>query len=40
VDEIAAEESIPSGDSIAAELTKYLRDRENGTDDDDVARDQ
>jgi len=40
VDEIAAEESIPSGDSIAAELTKYLRERENGTDDDDVARDQ
>src|SRR6476646_9984022 len=40
VDEIAAEESIPSGDSIAAELTRYLRERENGTDDDDVARDQ
>jgi predicted ATP-grasp superfamily ATP-dependent carboligase len=40
VDEIAVEESIPSGDSIAAELTKYLRERENGTDDDNVARDQ
>ncbi len=40
VDEIAAEESIPSGESIAAELTRYLRERENGTDDDDVARDQ
>src|SRR6476660_4807506 len=40
VDEIAAEESIPSGESIAAELTRYLRERENGKDDDDVARDQ
>ena len=40
VDEIAAEESIPSGESIAAELTRYLRERENGTDGDDVARDQ
>ena len=40
VDELAAEESLPSGDSIAAELTRYLRERENGTDGDDVARDQ
>jgi proteasome assembly chaperone (PAC2) family protein len=40
VDEIAAEENIPSGESIAAELTRYLRERENGTDGDDVARDQ
>ena len=31
VDEIAAEEDIPSGDAIAAELTRYLRERENGT---------
>jgi proteasome assembly chaperone (PAC2) family protein len=40
VDEIAAEENIPSGESIAAELTRYLRERENGTEGDDVARDQ
>jgi proteasome assembly chaperone (PAC2) family protein len=40
VDELAAEENLPSGDSIAAELTRYLRERENGTDGDDVARDQ
>jgi proteasome assembly chaperone (PAC2) family protein len=39
VDEIAAEADIPSGDSIAAELTRFLRERENGND-DDVARDQ
>jgi proteasome assembly chaperone (PAC2) family protein len=40
VDEIAAEADIPSGESIAAELTRFLRERENGADDDDVARDQ
>ena len=40
VDEIAAEADIPSGESIAAELTRFLRERENGTDGDDVARDQ
>ena len=40
VDELAAEENLPSGESIAAELTRYLRERENGTDGDDVARDQ
>ena len=40
VDELAAEEDLPSGESIAAELTRYLRERENGTDGDDVARDQ
>jgi proteasome assembly chaperone (PAC2) family protein len=40
VDEIAAEEDLPSGESIAAELTRYLRERENGTDGDDVAREQ
>jgi predicted ATP-grasp superfamily ATP-dependent carboligase len=37
VDELAEEADLPSGDSIAAELTRFLRDRENG--DDDVARD-
>src|SRR5438105_4630544 len=39
-DEIAAEADIPSGEAIAAELTRFLRERENGTDGDDVARDQ
>jgi proteasome assembly chaperone (PAC2) family protein len=40
VDELADEEDIPSGDSIAAELTRFLRERENDDGDDDVARDQ
>jgi predicted ATP-grasp superfamily ATP-dependent carboligase len=39
VDELAEEADLPSGDAIAAELTRFLRDRENG-DDDDVAREQ
>jgi proteasome assembly chaperone (PAC2) family protein len=35
------EESIPSGESLAAELTKYLRERESGNGgSDDAARDQ
>ncbi|MFZ1879547.1 MAG: PAC2 family protein [Gaiellaceae bacterium] len=38
VDELAEEADLPTGDAIAAELTRFLRDRENG--DDDVARDQ
>jgi predicted ATP-grasp superfamily ATP-dependent carboligase len=38
VDELAEEADLPSGDSIAAELTRFLRDRENG--DDDVARER
>ncbi|MDP9286221.1 MAG: PAC2 family protein [Actinomycetota bacterium] len=36
VDELAEEADLPSGDAIAAELTRFLRERENG--DDDVAR--
>jgi proteasome assembly chaperone (PAC2) family protein len=40
VDEIADEADIPSGDSIAAELTRYLRERENGEGGNDVAREQ
>jgi predicted ATP-grasp superfamily ATP-dependent carboligase len=38
VDELAEQGDIPSGDALAAELTRFLRehDRENG--DDDVAR--
>jgi predicted ATP-grasp superfamily ATP-dependent carboligase len=38
VDELAEEADLPSGDAIAAELTRFLRERENGTGDDDVAR--
>jgi predicted ATP-grasp superfamily ATP-dependent carboligase len=38
VDQLAEEADLPSGDAIAAELTRFLRDRENGTGDDDVAR--
>ena len=38
VDELAAEGEIPSGDSIAAELTRFLRERERDQGDDDVAR--
>jgi proteasome assembly chaperone (PAC2) family protein len=40
VDELAAEADLPSGDALADELTRYLAQRENGTGDDDVARDQ
>jgi predicted ATP-grasp superfamily ATP-dependent carboligase len=39
VDELAEEADLPSGDAIAAELTRFLRDREIGGD-DDVAREQ
>ena len=38
VDELAAEGELPSGDSIAAELTRFLREREREQGDDDVAR--
>ena len=39
VDELADEDELPSGDAIAAELTRFLRERENGDDGgDDVAR--
>jgi proteasome assembly chaperone (PAC2) family protein len=37
VDELADEADLPSGDAIAAELTRFLRERENGGD-DDIAR--
>ena len=40
VDELAEEADIPSGDSIAAELTRYLRQRDKDQGDDDVARGQ
>jgi predicted ATP-grasp superfamily ATP-dependent carboligase len=38
VDELAEEEDLPSGDALAAELTRFLRERENDQGDDDVAR--
>jgi proteasome assembly chaperone (PAC2) family protein len=38
VDELAEEADIPSGDAIAAELTRYLRERDNDQGNDDVAR--
>jgi proteasome assembly chaperone (PAC2) family protein len=34
------EEDIPSGESLAAELSKYLRDRESGNGGDEAAREQ
>jgi predicted ATP-grasp superfamily ATP-dependent carboligase len=37
VDELAAED-IPSGDALAAELTRFLREHERNRGDDDVAR--
>ncbi len=39
VDELAEQADIPSGESIAAELTRFLREREDGGG-GDVARDQ
>jgi predicted ATP-grasp superfamily ATP-dependent carboligase len=39
VDELEAEVDLPSGDALAAELTRFLRERENGIGGDDVARD-
>jgi predicted ATP-grasp superfamily ATP-dependent carboligase len=38
VDELTEEGDLPSGDAIAAELTRFLRDRERDQGDDDVAR--
>jgi len=39
VDELAEEADLPTGDAIAAELTRFLRERENDDDDGpDVAR--
>jgi predicted ATP-grasp superfamily ATP-dependent carboligase len=40
VDELAEEDDLPSGDALAAELTRFLRERENGDDGGDVAREQ
>ena len=41
-DELVDESELPSGDTLAAELTRFLRERENGEGGagDDVARDQ
>jgi predicted ATP-grasp superfamily ATP-dependent carboligase len=40
VDELAEEADIPSGDAIAAELTRFLRQRDKDQGDDDVARER
>jgi proteasome assembly chaperone (PAC2) family protein len=40
VDVLPDEENLPSGDTLAAELTRFLREREEDDGDDDVARDQ
>jgi hypothetical protein len=39
VDELAAED-LPSGDALAAELTRFLREQDRNRGDDDVARGQ
>ena len=38
VDELAEQGDLPSGDALAAELTRYLRERDQQRGDDDVAR--
>jgi proteasome assembly chaperone (PAC2) family protein len=38
-DELEEERDLPSGDSLAAELTRFLREREEGDGDSPVARD-
>jgi proteasome assembly chaperone (PAC2) family protein len=40
VDELDADEQLPSGDALAAELTRFLREREEDDGEDDVAREQ
>ena len=39
-DALTAEEQLPSGDTIAAEFSRYLRDRQKGDGADDAARGQ
>ncbi|MDQ2981717.1 MAG: PAC2 family protein [Actinomycetota bacterium] len=39
-DTLAEEADLPSGDALAAELTRFLRERENEDGDTDVAREQ
>ena len=39
-DEIEEETNLPSGETLAAELTRFLREREQDDDDPSVARDQ
>lgn len=39
-DELAEQADLPSGDSLAAELTRFLRERENGESGPDAAREQ
>jgi hypothetical protein len=39
-DDLGESLDVPSGDSIAAELTRYLREQDQQRDDDDAAREQ
>ena len=39
-DAIEAAEELPSGESLAAELTEFLRERDEEDGEDDVAREQ
>ncbi len=39
-DELVDESTLPSGDTLAAELTRFLRERENGEGGSDAAREQ
>ena len=39
-DTLAEEADLPSGEALAAELTRFLRERERENGDDDVAREQ
>jgi proteasome assembly chaperone (PAC2) family protein len=38
IDEVTEESNLPSGDALAAELTRYLRERDEGDDAPDAAR--
>ena len=40
IDELAEEEDLPSGDALAAEHTRFQRERENGIGGDDAAHEQ
>ena len=39
-DELEDESDLPSGDALAAELTRFLREREQGDGDGTAARDE
>jgi predicted transcriptional regulator len=39
-DELAEEQDLPSGEALAAELTRYLRERDRGNGEPDFASEQ